>query len=110
MDRAFLAEGGSVREVAVAEAGKYRGEGFLWIHLEGRDEHDLTFLQRQDDIPDIAANALIATETRPRCDRIEDGAIVNLRGPGEVDPEDSDRLVSIRMWVRRNRVTTLSRR
>ena len=110
MDRAFLAEAGAVREVAVEEAGKYRGEGFLWIHLEGRDDHDLSFLKRQDDIPDIAANALVATETRPRCYRIEDGAIVNLRGPGDVDPQDSDRLVSIRMWVRRNRVTSLSRR
>jgi zinc transporter len=41
---------------------------------------------------------------------MEDGAIVNLRGPGDVDPADSDKLVSIRMWVRRNRVTSLSRR
>lgn len=110
MDRALLNEEGSVRALDVAEAAKYGGGGFLWIHLEGRDEHDLAFLQRHDDIPDVAANALIATETRPRCDRIEDGAIVNLRGPGDVDPEDSDRLVSIRMWVRRNRVTSLSRR
>ena len=110
MEGACLAEAGSVRSLPVEEAAKYRGEGFLWIHLEGRDEHDLAFLQRQDDIPDVAANALIATETRPRCDAVEDGAIVNLRGPGDVDPDDSDKLVSIRMWVRRNRVTSLSRR
>jgi zinc transporter len=110
MDRAVLVEGSSIRDIAVEEASKYRGDGFLWIHLAGRDEHDLSFLKRQDDIPDVAANALIATETRPRCDRIEEGAIVNIRGPGDLDPEDSDRLVSIRMWVRRNRVTSLSRR
>ena len=54
----------------------------------------------QDDIPDVAANALVATETRPRCDRIDDGAIVNLRGLGDAEPDDSDRLVSIRLWVR----------
>jgi zinc transporter len=110
MDRAVVVEGSSIRDIAVEEASKYRGDGFLWIHLAGRDEHDLSFLKRQDDIPDVAANALIATETRPRCDRIEEGAIVNIRGPGDLDPEDSDRLVSIRMWVRRNRVTSLSRR
>jgi zinc transporter len=61
------------------------------------------------DIPDIAANALIATETRPRCDRIEDGAIVNLRGPAPVEIRESDRLVSIRMWVRRSKVNSVTR-
>ena len=110
MEGALLEEGGAVRTLSVREAADYQGEGFLWIHLEGRDEHDLSFLKAHQDIPDIAANALVATETRPRCDPMEDGAIVNLRGPGDVDPADSDKLVSIRMWVRRNRVTSLSRR
>jgi zinc transporter len=62
------------------------------------------------DIPDVAANALVATETRPRCDRIEDGAIVNLRGPAAQETDDSDRLVSIRMWVRRGKVNSVTRR
>ncbi|MEA3041120.1 MAG: zinc transporter [Sphingomonadales bacterium] len=110
MEGALLAEGGAVRRLELREAADYQGEGFLWIHLEGRDEHDLSFLKEHQEIPDIAANALVATETRPRCDPMEDGAIVNLRGPGDVDPADSDKLVSIRMWVRRNRVTSLSRR
>ena len=108
MEGALLVEGGAARRLSVEEAGAYHGGGFLWIHLEGRDEHDLAFLKARQDIPDVAAGALVATETRPRCDAIEDGAIVNLRGPGDID--DSDRLVSIRLWVRRDRVTSLSRR
>jgi zinc transporter len=110
MEGALLVEAGAIRRLALEEAQAYRGDGFLWFHLEGRDEADLSFLKSQPDIPDVAANALVATETRPRCDAMEEGAIVNLRGPGDVDPEDSDRLVSIRMWIRRNRVTSLSRR
>ncbi|HEX9932088.1 MAG TPA: CorA family divalent cation transporter [Allosphingosinicella sp.] len=108
MEGAILVEDGAVRRLPVAEAADYRGRGFLWIHLEGRDEADIAFVRDHQEIPDIAAAALIATETRPRCDEIEDGAIVNLRGPGETD--DTDRLVSIRLWVRRDRVTSLSRR
>ena len=110
MEGALLINDGPVRRLSVDEAVDYRGSGFLWLHLERRDEQDLGFLKSQQDIPDIAAGALVATETRPRCDRIEEGAIVNLRGPGETDTADSDRLVSIRLWVRRNRVTSLSRR
>jgi len=110
MEGALLLVDGAVRRLGLDEAATYRGPGFLWIHLEGREEADLAFLKAQHDIPDVAASALAATETRPRCDRIDDGAIVNLRGPGDLDPEDSDRLVSIRFWVGRERVTSLSRR
>jgi zinc transporter len=101
---------GPFRRMTVKEAEDYRGPGFLWLHLHGRDEDDLALLKRQPHIPSVAASALVATETRPRCDRIEYGAIVNLRGPGETDPDDSDRLVSIRLWVHENRVTSVSRR
>ena len=110
MEGALLLEDGKVRQLGLEEAAAYRGPGFLWIHLEGHDEGDLLYLKEQHDIPDVAAGALAATETRPRCDRIDDGAILNLRGPGELDPDDSDRLVSIRFWVTRNRVTSLCRR
>lgn len=110
MEAALLVHDGVARRLTLDEAGRHRGKGFLWVHLEGRDGQDLAFLKAQKDIPDVAAGALVATETRPRCDPIEQGAIVNLRGPGEVDPDDSDRLVSIRLWVRRSRVTSLSRR
>ncbi|HET9428767.1 MAG TPA: zinc transporter ZntB [Allosphingosinicella sp.] len=110
MEGALLINDGPVRRLTVEEATQYQGPGFLWIHLEGRDDGDFAIIRNQQDIPDIAAGALVATETRPRCDRIEDGAIVNLRGPGETETPDSDRLVSIRLWVRRNRVISLSRR
>ncbi|MGZ8311311.1 MAG: CorA family divalent cation transporter [Allosphingosinicella sp.] len=110
MDLALLVGDGPVQELPLEPAAAYDGPGFVWLHLEGRDETDLAFLYRQKDIPEVAAHALVATETRPRCDRIGAGAIVNLRGPGEVDPEDSDRLVSIRFWVLGSKVFSLSRR
>lgn len=110
MEGALLISDGAVRRLDIGEAAAYAGPGFLWVHLEGRDEQDLSRLQAQEDIPDVAAAALAASETRPRCDRIEEGAIINLRGLGDCDPADSDRLVSIRLWVTGNKVTSLSRR
>jgi zinc transporter len=110
MEGALLLVDGAVRALGIEEAAAYSGPGFLWIHLEGRDERDLAFIKSAQDIPDVAAGALAATETRPRCDRMDHGAILNLRGPGDLDPNDSDRLVSIRLWVTANKVTSLSRR
>ncbi len=107
---AILVGDGPVRRVSSDEAAAYDGAGFIWLHVDTLEEADLAALKGQGDIPDVAANALVATETRPRCDRIDDGAIVNLRGPAQVDTGDSDRLVSIRMWVRQGRVNSVSRR
>jgi zinc transporter len=106
---AILVGDGPVRPVTAEEAALYSGAGFIWVHIDAGSDEELGLL-RGNDIPDIAANALVATETRPRCDRIEEGAIVNLRGPAAEELDDSDRLVSIRMWVRRGKVNSVTRR
>jgi zinc transporter len=106
---AVLVGDGPPRHVTAEEAASYSGPGFVWIHVDNVDVPELSMLGGGD-IPEVAANALIATETRPRCERIEHGAIVNLRGPAAEDVEVGDRLVSIRMWVRRGKVNSLTRR
>jgi len=106
---AILVGDGQIRPVSPEEADLYTGPGFIWVHIDGAEPGELALL-RSKAIPEIAASALVATETRPRCDRIEDGAIVNLRGQGEDETDDSDRLVSIRLWVRQGRVTSVTRR
>jgi zinc transporter len=106
---AILVGDGPARPVTPAEAAAYRGPGFVWIHVDDVEIPDLSLLAGQD-LPEVAANALVATETRPRCERIDHGAIVNLRGPATAGTDISDRLVSIRMWVRRGKVDSLTRR
>ena len=110
MEGALLYSEGAVRRLGLDEAAAEKEPGFLWIHLEGKDESDLAFLKAQSEIPEVAVGALAATETRPRCDRIDEAAILNLRGPGDLDPGDSDRLVSIRLWVTHCKAVSLSRR
>jgi zinc transporter len=88
----------------------HHGSGFAWVHIEGRDDVDLAWLRPEHGVPEVAASALVARETRPRCDEVEDGAIINLRGPAAAELDDSDKLVSIRFWVRRDQVISVSRR
>ncbi|HEY1607044.1 MAG TPA: CorA family divalent cation transporter [Allosphingosinicella sp.] len=106
---AVLVGDGPPRPVTAEEASSYSGPGFVWIHVDNVDAPELSMLGNGD-IPEVAANALVASETRPRCERIEQGAILNLRGPAAEDVDASDRLVSIRMWVRRGKVNSLTRR
>jgi zinc transporter len=105
---AFLVEQGTVRRLSAEEVASPVGGGFRWIHHAG--EVESLSLDRAGEIPDVAAGALVALETRPRCDRVEDGAILNLRGLGAIEPQDSDRLVSIRMWVKQGLVHSFGRR
>lgn len=76
---AILVGDGSPRHFGAEESRVYAGPGFVWLHVEGgREDSDLAAL-RGADMPDLAASALVATETRPRCERFEDGALINGR-------------------------------
>jgi zinc transporter len=106
---ALVAGDGPVRALGEEEAAAYAGPGFVWVHLDGQDMLDAEVRKADAAIPDIAASALVATETRPRCDAVDHGAILNLRGLGLEGADQADRLVSIRMWIRDTRVVTVSR-
>jgi zinc transporter len=106
---AILAGDGPIRCLTDEEGAAYSGPGFIWVHIEGTDEEGLALLAGQA-IPDVASNALVATETRPRCDVIEEGALINLRGPASEELDDTDRLVSIRMFIRAGKVNSVTRR
>ena len=106
---AILAGDGPIRRISPKEAHDYGGSGFVWLHVDSLDQVDIEALTSQDDVPEVAANALVAMETRPRCERIGDGALINLRGPGNAPEDSSDRLVSVRMWARKGKVNSVTR-
>lgn len=108
---ALLVEGGAVREIAPHEVAAYEGPGFVWLHAEGVGHGEAMDLPGY--VPPMAATALLATETRPRCDEVDEAALINLRGPAGGPVEDvapgADALVSIRLWVEAGRVTSACR-
>lgn len=109
---AYVMEDGQARLIDAARArDEPRGDtSLLWVHLHGPDDECQTWLGLQDDIPETVRGALVANETRPRCEPIEDGALINLRGLGDADTTSTDPLVSVRMWVQQGRVVSVVRR
>ena len=78
--------------------------GYRWIHLDLAEPETRTWANER--LPAIAARALCQSETRPRCERLEDGLILNLRAVNlnpESNPED---MVSLRMWVTKDAIVT----
>lgn len=109
--RAFVYDQGQAAETPFAEgAAKFGTAALVWLDLDGREVGAEAWLMAQDDIPELARTALLATETRPRSDFMGHGAIINLRGLGATPNDDPDSLVSIRLWAEAGRVVSLSLR
>jgi zinc transporter len=106
----LLSNANEVKELSLGKPCILGDTDFQWEHFEQADKADISLAITRTDIPDIVMGALVASETRPRCDQIEDGALINLRGPSEEPAPNGDRLVSIRAWVHGKRVISVSRR
>lgn len=81
-----------------------------WVHLHLDSDRARKWLRDESGIPDVAAEALLHEETRPRCTAIDDGLLINLRGVNlnpQSDPED---MVSIRLYIDKDRVVSVRRR
>ncbi len=82
---------------------------FVWIHVASKDDETKAWLADVARIPDYIVEALTATETRPRCDQIGEGAFLNLRGRSTETMTMSDPLASVRIWAVAGRVISVAR-
>jgi zinc transporter len=109
MSRSFLYRDGKATELPFAQGAKAFGEAELvWLHFDGREDSARDWIAAQLDIPEIARDALVAQETRPRSDIIGHGAVINLRGLGLTPEDDPDALVSVRFWAETGRVISVT--
>lgn len=103
---AILFDGKTPREVEIEEARTHMGDGFLWLHLSINSGAGFDGIKG---LPEVAHAALLAAETRPRCEQFDDGALLNMRGLAIDQSQSNEPLSSIRMWAHENRVISASR-
>jgi len=77
-----------------------------WIHFNWEAADAGNWLRGKSGLRPLIQDALLAPETRPRCNILEEGVLLNLRGvnlnPG-AEPED---MVSIRLWLEPKRIVS----
>jgi zinc transporter len=105
---AFVVSRSGVRETTPEEAVRAR-RGFVWIHLTNRDDHVQLWLRDTAGLEHFVIDALTALETRPRCDQIDGGAVLNLRGKTQAAMQASDPLASVRLFANGDRVISVTR-
>lgn len=107
---ALILDSAGVRETTIDDAASANGSAALvWIHLDANDPATAPWLAKKAGLTELVINALTATETRPRCEAIDSGALVNLRGLAAEPETMSDALASIRLWTERGRVISVTR-
>jgi len=84
----------------------FKGNEFSWLHLDVKniDEAKAFFRKEDANLDSLIMNALLDEETRPRMVKVQDSALIILRGVNlntNADPED---MVSIRLWINENKI------
>lgn len=107
----LLDRNGSATLMEPADIQNWQPEdGLLWLHLDVAERPPDEWMQTALGLDPVVVEALTADETRPRSLTLADGLLTVLRGvnmnPG-ADPED---MVSIRLWIERDRIVSTRRR
>ena len=102
---------GGARSINADDIDTWRPEdGLLWLHFDVAEHSPAKWMQASLRLDSSITDALDADETRPRSLTFGDALLTVLRGvnlnPGE-DPED---MVSIRLWIERDRIVSTRRR
>ncbi|WP_322964718.1 zinc transporter ZntB [Sphingomonas fuzhouensis] len=106
---AYRIDGGQAEAIPIREAVSTQGR-LVWTHLETNDAVAQRWLGESAHIGAYVVDALTATETRPRCEAVGEGAFLNLRGRSSAPLDGSDMLASVRIWAVKGRVYSVTRR
>lgn len=103
---------GGAGKIEAAEVSNWndRSPGVLWLHLDAEDEASRAWIAAQEEIGTAAIDMLLAGETRPRSFSTDKGLMVVLRGVNTNPAEDPEDMVSIRLWIEKNRIISTRRR
>ena len=101
--------GGKAEKVDVSQALGGAAD-LVWVHLSSNEEEAQAWLRNEAKLSDYVIEALTATETRPRCEAFDNGALLNLRGRSQEELTTTDPLASVRIWAIRGRVFSVTRR
>jgi zinc transporter len=81
-----------------------------WLHLDYTLTTTKTWLDEHSELPTVVINALLDEETRPRATAFHDGVLISLRGVNLAPNNNPEDMVSIRIWLTKDKVISTRRR
>lgn len=107
---AWRIAGAQSAAIEPAELTKSLPGGALWVHLVREPEHVRNWLGEVASVPAHVVAALLAEDTRPRCEVFSEGILLNLRGMDLNPNAEPDELLSLRMWITPKLIISLRRK
>lgn len=108
--RAWILRDGAAKNCTLDEcAASLDGADMVWVHLDGGAPETVRWLGGRGLSP-LVVSALTQTETRPRADVFDGGALLNMRGLDAESVTSPDLLASIRLWVSEGKVYSVAMR
>ena len=83
---------------------------YRWLHMCALSTGTRDFLENSTDLDPIVIDAMLAKETRPRALIKDDGILVILRAMNLHEGQDSEDMISIRIWIDNEKIITTRRR
>ena len=81
-----------------------------WTHVNFSDAAGAAWIRQESGIAPIIADAMLSEESRPRALHTAEGVMVILRGVNLNPGSEVEDMISVRLWVEKDRVVTASRR
>ncbi len=85
-------------------------DGPLWLHLDLTNAEAREWLTARSGIDQVAVEALLTVDSRPRLTRIGEGALLAFRGVNLNEGAAPDDMVGIRIWIDEHRMISTFRR
>lgn len=84
--------------------------GPVWLHFDLTNPEAREWLTQRSGLEEVAVEALLTIESRPRISRIKDGALLAFRGVNLNEGAEPDDMIGIRLWLDQHRVISTFRR
>ena len=86
------------------------GDGWLWVHLQREAPASRDWLERESGLDEVLCEALLSSESRPRCEPYGEGVLLSLRGVNLNPNADPDDMVALVLHADAQRVVSVRRR
>ncbi|BAF89054.1 conserved hypothetical protein [Azorhizobium caulinodans ORS 571] len=100
---------GGARRIPADEPHPHRPEegGFIWLHFRRLPHRSDTWLHTHSGIDSHIVEELMETHTRPRCQVLEEGALLILRAVNLHPNSLPEEMASLTMWVDSERIVSV---
>lgn len=87
-----------------------QNDNLIWINLDQTIQQNHKFLNEKANVDEIITSALLANDTRVRYFEHNNGLLLIIRAINLNPKEQPDDMISLRIWIEKNRVITVFRK